>query len=106
MKIQRISTDVREKIKNGKFNSLTGAKNIRNKVRDSNVISNTNIIIENNIVRRKLNKYIESHNNYTAKCRSEISQRKKQNQKNNNNTMLIKRMNKKDSNNPFFKTDS
>ena len=110
MKIQRISTDVREKIKNGKFNSLTGAKSIRNKVRDSNVISNTNIIIENNIVRRKLNKSIESHNNYTAKCRlsktSEISQRRKQNQKNNNNTMLIKRMNKKDSNNPFFKTDS
>ena len=110
LKIQRISTDVREKIKNGKFNSLTGAKNIRNKVRDSNVISNTNIIIENNIVKRKLNKSIESHNNYTAKCRlsktSEISQRRKQNQKNNNNTMLIKRMNKKDSNNPFFKTDS
>ena len=111
LKIQRISTDVRDKIKKGKFNSLTGVKYIRNKVRDSNVISNTNIIIENNIVKRKLNKSIESHNNYTAKCRlsktSEISQRRKQNQKNNNNnTLLINRMNKKDSNNPFFKTDS
>lgn len=109
LKIQRISTDVRDKIKKGKFNSLTGFKNIRNKVRDSNVISHTNIIMENNIVKRKLNKSIESHNNYTAKCRlsktSEISQRRKQKQKN-NNTMLINRMNKKDTNNPFFKTDS
>ena len=109
LKIQRISTDVREKIKNGKFNSLTGVKNIRNKARDSNAISQANIIIENNIVKRKLNKSIESHNNYSAKCRlsktSEISQRRKQKQKN-NNTMLINRMNKKDTNNPFFKADS
>ena len=109
MKIQRISTDVRDKIKTGKFNSLTGVKNNRNKVRDSNVISHTNAIIENNVVKRKLNKSIESHNNYIAKCRlsktSEISQRRKQKQ-NNNNTMLINRMNKKDTNNPFFKTNS
>ena len=107
VKIPRISTDVRERIKSGKFNSLNGMNICRNKIRGSNVISNSNIISNNNTnAKRQLNKSIENHNNYSAKFRlsktSDISLRRKQVHKN-NNTMLINRinMNKKDLNNPF-----
>ena len=115
MKIQRISTDVREKIKSGKYNSLTGVKNCRNIIRNSNAISHTNINNGNsntNVKGGQLNKSIESHNNYEAKCRlsktSDISLRKKQKSKKYNNAMLINRVNmkKKDINNPFFKPES
>ena len=115
MRIQRIATDVRARVKSGKFNSLTGVKNCRNKIRGSKAISHTNINIDINEVGTKgnLNKSIESHNNYSAKYRlsrtSDISQRRKQNSKNNNNNaLLIKRvnMNKKDLYNPFYKTES
>ena len=108
-KTQRISTDLNGKVKNGKFNSLTGAKNCRNKNHGNNAISHTNII--GNKYNGPLNKSIESHNNYMAKFRlsrtSDINQRSKQNTKA-NNTMLINRANmkKKDSENPFFKIDS
>ncbi len=107
VKIPRISTDVRERIKSGKFNSLNGMNICRNKIRGSNAISNSNIISNNNTnAKRQLNKSIENHNNYSAKFRlsktSDISLRRKQVHKN-NNTMLINRinMNKKDLNNPF-----
>ena len=115
MKIQRISTDVREKIKSGKYNSLTGVKNNRNIIRSSNTISHTNINNGNNNntnIKGQLNKSIESHNNYNAKCRlsktSEISVRRKPKSKNYNNAMLINRVNmkKKDISNPFFNAES
>ena len=118
IKIQRVSTDVREKINNGKYNSLTGFRNCRNKIRESNAISHANIILDNNKSSiRKLNKSIESHNNFSAKFRlskmSEISQIGKtksknsniNNNNNNNNTLLLKRVNmnkKENNNNPFF----
>ena len=110
MKVQRISTDVRERIKSGKYSNITGIKNLRNKIRGSNAISHTNIIIgnNNNNPKGQLNKSIDSHNNFTARFRlsktSDISQRRKQKSKNYNNVNLINRinMNKKDMNNPFF----
>ena len=113
MKIQRIATDVRARVKSGKFNSLTGVKNCRNKIRDSKAISHTNINIDINAAGTKgnLNKSIESHNNYSAKYRlsktSDISQRRKQKTKN-RDTMPINRinMNKKDVNNPFYNFES
>ena len=110
MKIQRISTDINERKKSINFIGLTGIKNNKNKIRDSNAISHTNMIGNKNV--KKLNKSIESHNNYNPKFRlsktSDMSQRKKQNTKNNNNDLLIKRinMNKKDLYNPFYKTES
>ena len=110
MKIQRISTDINERKKSINFIGLTGTKNNKNKIRDSNAISHTNMIGNKNV--RKLNKSIESHNNYNPKFRlsktSDMSQRRKQNTKNNNNDLLIKRinMNKKDLYNPFYKTES
>ena len=110
MKIQRISTDINERKKSINFIGLTGTKNNKNKARDSNAISHTNMIGNKNV--KKLNKSIESHNNYNPKFRlsktSDISQRRKQNTKNNNNDLLIKRinMNKKDLYNPFYKTES
>jgi hypothetical protein len=113
MRIQRIATDVRARVKSGKFNSLTGVKNCRNKIRGSKAISHTNINIDINEVGTKgnLNKSIESHNNYSAKYRlsrtSDISQRRKQKTKN-RDTMPINRinMNKKDVNNPFYNFES
>ena len=109
MKIHRITTDVREKMKSCRFNTLIGDKNCRNKIRDSKAISHTNFAIDNNTNgKRPLNKSIESQNNYSAKWRlskaSEISQKKKQKSKN----MLINRINmiKKDINNPFVKPES
>ena len=113
MKLQRISTDVREKIKSAKFNCLTGAKNCRNNIRGTNDITNNNIFIENNNTKsnRQLDKSIESHYNYSAKCRlsktSDLSQKRNQHPIN-SRTMLINRinMNKKDINNPFFHTGS
>ena len=112
-KIQRIATDVRARVKSGKFNSLTGIKNCRNKIRGSKAISHTNINIEINDANTKgnLDKSIESHNNYSAKFRlsktSDISLRRKQKTKN-RDTMPIKRinMNKKDANNPFYNFES
>ena len=110
LKIQRISTDINERKKSINFMGLTGTKNNKNKIRDSNAISHTNMIGNKNV--KKLNKSIESHNNYNPKFRlsrtSDISQRRKQNIKNNNNALLIKRvnMNKKDLFNPFYKTES
>ena len=112
-KIQRIETDVRARVKSGKFNSLTGIKNCRNKIRGSKAISHTNINIEINDANTKgnLDKSIESHNNYSAKFRlsktSDISLRRKQKTKN-RDTMPIKRinMNKKDANNPFYNFES
>ena len=113
LKIQRISSDMNDSIKTGKFNSLTGSKNNRNKIKGTNTISHTNIIGNNNSnVIKQLNKSIESHNNYNAKYRlsktSDITQRNKKKEKDNNNTSLLNKMNmnKKDINNPFFKTDS
>ena len=113
MRIQRIATDVRARVKSGKFNSLTGIKNCRNKIRGSKAISHTNINIDINEAGTKgnLNKSIESHNNYSAKYRlsrtSDISQRRKQKTKN-RDTMPINRinMNKKDVNNPFYNFES
>ena len=108
-KTQRISTDLNDIIKSGKFNNLTGNKNCRNKVHGNNAISHTNIIGKKN--NGVLNKSIESHINYIAKFRlsrtSDINQRSKQKTKA-NNTMLINRVNmkKKDIENPFFKIDS
>ena len=112
-KIQRIATDVRARVKSGKFNSLTGIKNCRNKIRGSKAISHTNINIDINEAGTKgnLNKSIESHNNYSAKYRlsrtSDISQRRKQKTKT-RDTMPINRinMNKKDVNNPFYNFES
>ena len=113
MKIQRISTDVRERIKSGKYKSLTGFKNCRNIIRGSNTISNANINTGNNNTNVKMHsdKSVESQTNYNAKYRlsktSDISLRRKQKTKNNNNAMLINRINmKKDINNPFYKTES
>lgn len=113
MKIQRISTDIRERIKSGKYKSLTGVKNCRNIIRDSNVISHTNIKTGNNNTNAKaqLEKSIESHNNGNDKYRlsktSDISIRKKQKTENYNKAMLINRVNmKKDINNPFYKAES
>ena len=113
MKIQRISTDIRERIKSGKYKSLTGVKNCRNIIRDSNVISHTNIKTGNNNTNAKaqLEKSIESHNNDNDKYRlsktSDISIRRKQKTKNYNKAMLINRVNmKKDINNPFYKAES
>ena len=116
LKMQRISTDVREKINNGKYNSLIGFRNCRNKIRESNAISHANIIFDNNKNSiRKLNKSIESHYNFSAKFRlskmSEVSQIGKTKSKNNNiynnnkNSLLLKRVNmnkKENNNNPFF----
>ena len=116
LKMQRISTDVREKINNGKYNSLIGFRNCRNKIRESNAISHANIILDNNKNSiRKLNKSIESHYNFSAKFRlskmSEVSQIGKTKSKNNNiynnnkNSLLLKRVNmnkKENNNNPFF----
>ena len=110
LKIQRISTDINERKKSINFMGLTGTKNNKSKARDSNAISHANIIGNKNT--RKLNKSIESHNNYNPIYRlsrtSDISQKRKQNIKNNNNALLIKRinMNKKDLYNPFYKTHS
>ena len=110
LKIQRISTDINERKKSINFMGLTGTKNNKSKIRDSNKISNKNMIRNKDV--RKLNKSIESHNNYNNKFRlsktSDISQRRKQNSKNNNNDLLIKRvnMNQKDLYNPFYKTES
>ena len=108
MKIQRISTDVRQKIKNGKYN--TGVKNCRNKIRGSTAISHSNMIIGNNndSEKRQLNKSIDSNNNPAKNIlskTSDISRKKRKNQKNDNKTKLINRvnMNKNDINNPFFK---
>ena len=110
LKIQRISTDINERKKSINFMGLTGTKNNKSKARDSNAISHANIIGNKNT--RKLNKSIESHNNYNPIYRlsrtSDISQKRKQNIKKNNNALLIKRinMNKKDLYNPFYKTHS
>jgi hypothetical protein len=110
LKIQRISTDINERKKSINFMGLTGTKNNKSKVRDPNAISHANIIGNKNT--RKLNKSIESHNNYNPIYRlsrtSDINQKRKQNIKNNNNALLIKRinMNKKDLYNPFYKTHS
>ena len=110
LKIQRISTDINERKKSINFMGLTGTKNNKNKIGESNAISHTNMIGNKNV--KNLNKSIESHNNYNPKFRlsrtSDISQRRKQNIKNNNNALLIKRvnMNKKDLFNPFYKTES
>ncbi len=107
MKIQRISTDVRQKVKTGKYN--TGVKNCWNIIRGSTAISHINMIIGNNndSEKRQLKKSIDSNKNL-AKNRlsktSDISRKKKKNKKNDNKTKLINRvnMNKNDINNPFF----
>ena len=118
IKLQRVSTDVREKIKSTKFNCLAGNKDLRINLRGTNPIANTKISNENintyintnASINKQLNKSIESHNNYSAKFRlsktSDFSQKRQQSK--NNKTMLINRinMNKKDINNPFFQTDS
>ena len=113
MKLQRISTDVRKKIKSTKFNCLTGVNNFRNNIKGSNDIINANILIENNNinVNRQLDKSIESHYNYSAKCSFsktlDLCHKTNQHPKN-SRTMLINRiiMNKTDINNPFFHTCS
>ena len=112
MKLQRISTDVLGKIKNSKMNSLTGSKIRKKSIKEINAISHTNININNdnnnnnNNNKGQISKSIESHFNYTEKCRlsktSDISQGTKKNSKNFRNTLLIKRINMDKKNNPFF----
>ena len=117
--MQRISTDIKEKIKSAKFNCFIEDKNLRNNIRGTNPNTNNNIL-DGNInthtntntnISKQLNKSIKSHNNYSAKFRlsktSDFSQKRSQQSKN-SKAMLINRinMNKKDINNPFFHTDS
>ena len=115
IKLQRLSTDVRTKINNGKYNTLTSINNNRrSKIIESNANIKSDNINNNKNSIRLLNKSIESHNNYTAKFRlskmSDLNPKSKNNNNaynNYNNTMLLKRvnMNKKENNNPFFVPD-
>lgn len=107
IKLQRISTDIKEKNKYGKIKSLTGDKINKNRIRETYVISRTtNKTDINNKNKGTLNKSIDSQNRISSKHRlsrtSDINQRRKQKTKNYNNKLLINRINMNKKNNPFF----
>ena len=106
IKLQRISTDIKEKNKYGKNKSLTSDKINKNRIRETNVISRTNNKTDiNNRNKGALNKSIDSQNLKSSKHRlsrtSDINQRRKQKTKNYNNKLLINRINMNKKNNPF-----
>ena len=107
IKLQRISTDIKEKNKYGKNKSLTSDKINKNRIRETNVISrtNNNKTDINNRNKGALNKSIDSQNLKSSKHRlsrtSDINQRRKQKTKNYNNKLLINRINMNKKNNPF-----